>query len=827
MRLLAVAAVLAALPASAGLAIGGEQPIDSVPAAPFLAPHMAPAAGFDGTQFWVLWADWTSGTSQIYAQAVSPLDAGTAITAPLRLSPSAGMQDSQVIACNTMQCLAAWADYRAGSGNIYAARLGAAGLLDAQPIVVATDALDGYDLAATTDGDDFLLAWVSQQWQTDVAVRVAPNGQVKDTLPLLTSAGPYRRHLSAAFDGVNYVLIGSDTSPTEQLEFRISVAGTVLDPTGVTLHAGVNIDSNRQVASDGLVTVIHWHDATGRVFVSRVDSAANLLDPAGVRIGTGFTGVPEPAISAAGPGEFWVTWDGQNGRVATRFFTDGGAPDSPLGVPLSATADLGDIACAEALGVCLAVWQDANIYGSAQAIVARRLTAAGAVLDNPSLPLTPQVQAAPQELVPAAACNGQLCFAAWAQWAGPDQRASVYAERIGLGGLNVDAQPSLMSCEGCDWPGAVAAAASPTQFIAAWTVNSDHLAFAARMSADMTVLDSPELQLDSQEANNNEPLAAVFDGKQFVLAWVGDMTEIRAVTVSLTGSLSQAFTVASDGAAQRAPSMAALGSQVLLTWVDEPASGDRRILGTFLFGDGGVFPISPAIDAVLDDYDQHPALAAGDGVFAELWAARKVDDAGLPGDFDVYLTRILPDGTVMDPAGIPVATGPGDQLEPALAFDGVAFRAVWRDQQAGGFQAATVEANLAGIVPQLVAVLPDEELPVLASPGDGGTLMLYQRFGADAGAARVFQRWLMETAAPQGDAGMLQQDGGAPQRDGGPASGDGGAPGSDGGSPGVAMYRVGCGCAEAPDAAFWVICAFSFWAASRARRGSGTCARRP
>ena len=48
-------------------------------------------------------------------------------------------------------------------------------------------------------------------------------------------------------------------------------------------------------------------------------------------------------------------------------------------------------------------------------------------------------------------------------------------------------------------------------------------------------------------------------------------------------------------------------------------------------------------------------------------------------DTDIYAARVAPDGTVLDPSGIPVGTAPGQQITPHAVFDGTRDIVVWYD----------------------------------------------------------------------------------------------------------------------------------------------------
>jgi len=102
-----------------------------------------PAIAFDGANYLVAWDDLRSGPhSDIYGARVSP--AGTVLDPTgIAVSTAANDQASPVVAFDGATYLVAWQDSRAGSSDIYAARVTRAGVVrDGNGIVITATAAD-------------------------------------------------------------------------------------------------------------------------------------------------------------------------------------------------------------------------------------------------------------------------------------------------------------------------------------------------------------------------------------------------------------------------------------------------------------------------------------------------------------------------------------------------------------------------------------------------------------------------------------------------------------------------------------------------------------
>ena len=90
-------------------------------------------------------------------------------------------------------------------------------------------------------------------------------------------------------------------------------------------------------------------------------------------------------------------------------------------------------------------------------------------------------------------------------------------------------------------------------------------------------------------------------------------------------------------------------------------------------GVGPSLPIDPLKFPAVRNQDQ--AAAADNGsVSLFVWRDSR------HGDGDVYAARVEHDGRVLDPNGIEIASGAGEQSEPAVSWDGSNWLVAWSDQ---------------------------------------------------------------------------------------------------------------------------------------------------
>ncbi|WP_242342219.1 InlB B-repeat-containing protein [Anaeromyxobacter terrae] len=129
---------------------------------------------------------------------------------------------------------------------------------------------------------------------------------------------------------------------------------------------------------------------------------------------------------------------------------------------------------------------------------------------------------------------------------------------------------------------------------------------------------------------------------------------------------------------QAAPAAGFDGTNHLVVWSDARGGTGQDLYGAQVSKAGVVLGSSPIVISAAPG-DQVSAAVAFDGTnYLVVWQ----DSRGSTGR-DIYGARVTPDGTVLDPGGIPISTALEHQVEPAVAFDGTSYLVVWEDRRSG------------------------------------------------------------------------------------------------------------------------------------------------
>jgi len=160
---------------------------------------------------------------------------------------------------------------------------------------------------------------------------------------------------------------------------------------------------------------------------------------------------------------------------------------------------------------------------------------------------------------------------------------------------------------------------------------------AYRITPEGVVIDGPAgITISSMNPNSYNYFPAVAsDGTNFLIVWSqfnlnSNLNYIQAALVTPEGQVLKEFKLVNSPGEQGVPTVAFDGTNYLVAWQDTRNSSDA----------------------------------------------------------DIYGTRVKSDGTVLDPAGIPITTAPGLQWAPQITYSGGKYMVVWVD---GGYmQAMTV-----------------------------------------------------------------------------------------------------------------------------------------
>ena len=203
--------------------------------------------------------------------------------------------------------------------------------------------------------------------------------------------------------------------------------------------------------------------------------------------------------------------------------------------------------------------------------------------------------------------------------------------------------------------------------------------YAVRVTPSGTVLDPAGIPISTETGNEALP-AVAFDGTNYLIAWSdrrsGMTYDIYAARVTPSGTVLDpaGIPISTETGAQTQPAVAFDGTNYLVSWDDE-RSGAFDVYAARVTPNGTVLdpagiPISTAANM------QGASALAFDGTnYLVTWADYRAD----PNTSDTYGARVTPGGTVLDPAGIPISTGELSQQNSAVAFDGTNYLPVWLD----------------------------------------------------------------------------------------------------------------------------------------------------
>ena len=508
--------------------------------------------------------------------------------------------------------------------------------------------------------------------------------------------GHEQRGPAVAFDGTNFLAVWADLrNPTPQEQFsydiyaaRITPDGAVLDVTGIPIAQDYPHVPAPDVAFDGTNFLVVWNG--GSIYGARVSPDGVVLDLQPFVVG-GVEHSSGPAISAGG-GSSLVTWETCVTNCAgppPRVFQTQGARVSPSGVVLD-SIEIGppnfgidphrpDVAFDGTNH--LVVWQQGNVFPLQYNVLARRVSPAGTAVGE-AFPITSQ---AGSEESPAVGFDGTNFLAVW----------------------NTDPVSSTGRVRG------------------------------ARVTPGAVVLDASGFDIST--ARGSAPTVA-FDGRNHFVAWasptgpVNDNDPLLGRRVRPDGSLVDRV-VRSLGQGLN-PSLGAGERMTLLTFESNELIGFLRPAEIRAARLRGRAPLdNPPFVVTNPANDQESPSIAFDGTgHLVAWADQR------PGfDYDIYAGRIGPNGTRLDGSGIAVATAPGNQLEPSVAFDGTNYLVVWQhlptetadDDRSDVFGARVTPAGEV-LDPEGIPIATTtdrEDRPVVAFDGTNYLVAWHQRSG--------------------------------------------------------------------------------------------------
>jgi hypothetical protein len=743
-------------PASAAVApaLDGEHPVaDPGPPSPRTAHGRTSVAFGDGVHLTAFVVD-----QVVSATRVAP-DGTVLDPTPIEVSRTFSYVVDPVVAFDGTNFLVAWS----ADGKISGRRVSPSGdVVDASDIVISTRETLGERPAIAFDGVNHLVAWVSPSTPGGASGdifgrRVSPQGTLVGSGEQTLSADPDdQHHVALAFNGVQHLLVW------DQIQIQggtDDIYGTLVDKTGVAKNPSGNVFSSAlhaqhspAVTAVGTAFFVSFTDNRvtadpyNHIYGTRVSSAGEATG-VNLRISTNDVGQVASTVASDGSSVL-VTWvDDHWGVPRTRFarIDASGVVDDPAGHPLPAMwAEPG-------------VAFDGSNYLVAGKTVAVRLSTAGEVVAPGRIVLSGTGN---RQADPDTASDGTNSLVVWSDDRYGDQR--IFGARMGADGQSLDGSGFTISAPTDLLDSAALRHQSPavafdgTNYLVVWS-DWRHAAYfpndgqpnisAARVSPSGQVLDRFIVSEGGSELYVDPDVA--FGEGVFLVAWeyragASADSAVYAKRVSPAGVVldprSQLLNEPSDRVVvARAPAVAHGASGFMVVWqVDGIEQQFFNIRGTRVAADGTVTRPSTVIsDAPWNQVA--PDIAWHDGRYLVVWQDNR-ERSG-----QTYGARLDDAGTVLDPEGIQIATGPDDLGNPSVAANGVFF-VTWSRQRddVTDIVGATVSGSGAVGGTTVVAdrLAPEEGVVLSPVAGSRRFAVGYERFDADHGANRAYLRYV-------------------------------------------------------------------------------------
>jgi hypothetical protein len=615
------------------------------------------------------------------------------------------------IAFNGSEYLIVYQDRRnSAETDIYGARVNVSGtVLDPGGIPIST--APGYQRhpCVASNGNDFLVVWQDERsGSTDIyGSRLDQNGLVQDPGGIeICNAINSQTFPSVASDGTNYFAVWQDARDTTTNRFdiygaRIDTSGILLDTNGIAVFADTATQIGPSISFNTTDYLIVWEDhrtdALG-IVGARVDTAGTVLDPSGITI-SGISSLPEwhPSVTFNNEHYFVVWGDDRNGTYpdiyGARVDTSGTVLDT-VNIPISVTPGVkGRPAITSNGDGCFSVWEDDRDYPAGD-VYGARIDAAGIVLDPQGIDVT---TATAFHDNPGVACSSENSLIAWGDYRNGLYSSDIYGARVDTTGNILDS-PSFMLCTAQFGQYSPSIAFNSTDYCVVWTHNigGAWATKGTRVSTSGIVLDPSFISISSGGNAMSPHIASNNAG--FLAVWVDyrnsyTSPDIYGARIGAAGNVldPSGIAISTLGTLEYMPSVGYGSPYYLVAWEDL-RNGLLDIYCTRIDPSGTVIDPSGIAVTTADSLQSNSAIAFDGSNYLVVWQDKR------NGSYDIYGSRVAQNGVVLDPGGIAVSTAPNDQIYPSVAFNGSNYVVVWEDYTSYPSDIHGAVVNTSGVV---------------------------------------------------------------------------------------------------------------------------------
>jgi phosphoribosylformylglycinamidine (FGAM) synthase PurS component len=440
------------------------------------------------------------------------------------------------------------------------------------------------------------------------------------------------------------------------------------------------------IAFDGTNYLVVWEDGRSggnpRIYAARVDQTGNLLDPNGIAITT--TNSQSPAVAFDGTNYLIVWKDDRNGNYSDIYgarVSPSGTVLDPSGIAISTAASNQTSPAIAFDGInYLVVWEDyrngnyGDIYGA-------RITTQGSVLDPSGIAIS---TANDNQRYPAITFGGANYLVVWQDyrygtWYGWD----IYGARVNTSGVVLDINGiAISSSDNYQWYPALTF--DGTNYFVVWGDRRGGLPekiYGGRVSQSGTVLDPDGIPISTVATNGQYFPSVAFDNTNYLVVW----DDFRSTTHNIMGArvttagavLDPNGRYISNAARDQLYPVITFGTtNYFVVWDDYRSNIDFDVYGARVDQSASVLDPNGILVTPVINYQLNPAVAFDGTNYLAVW-----EDARAISYYNICGARISQSGIVIDTNIISISTATNDQMSPKVAFDGTNYLVVWADKR--------------------------------------------------------------------------------------------------------------------------------------------------
>ena len=495
-----------------------------------------------------------------------------------------------------------------------------------------------------------------------------------------------------AFDGTNYLVVWADQRLSRDEDIfgtRISQAGAILDPAGITIASAAGRQLHPTVAFAGTQYVVAWEDfkVSGG---SEADIGAARVSTAGAvtalgHVASSAQNETQPQIAASG-GNALLAWNNAGDIRASLF--NGTAFSGAISITADATAQTDPAVAADPGGNYLVAYSE-GVTASAD-LRGQFVTAAGAT-SGAAFTIS---AGAGRQYDPSASFDGTNYVVAWSNNSGG---LNLFGARVSTAGVVLDTRTEGVTP---NVGGVSISSATANQEMAslscvagacliAWQDNRNNPTtgsdiFAQRLTTSGALTSNGAEFTISTAAKGQFVPALTSNGTDFFAVWedgrdVGINTVFGSgVTAAGAVTSPSGLVMATGNNRQSTPALGAAGATTGVFWADSKNFGSDIELVRFSGAsklDASARAVSTAV------FEQNsPAVTTSAGNFFVVW-----NDSRNGVDRDIFGARVDAAGNLLDAGGKAISTATGDQLVPEVATNGTVSLVIWEDRRNGNF----------------------------------------------------------------------------------------------------------------------------------------------